>query len=414
MPRDTVAKEQRIARNIYRTAYGWRVYLRGFDPTVGRSAKKNIRFKPSVTLEELQYFRDSFQLEAKRLKREARLAGRIAPRGQEPSGFSHDAQTYLELPTTKAMPSYTDRVRDIDLWAKVFRDRSRRAITANDIDQQLQRWRDAGCAASTVNHRRTALMALWTRLDGRGAANPVRETKVYQEPVAEPRGQPYWLIQRILDAIPAARTYSHKRETKVNPIKTRYRYEVKAWTGMRESQIGQLTKVHVNFAEGWYLTPRAKKGKSSRHPRPQVRKPLTADAAAAFTAFFEHGCEGPFSASSARRLFARAVKCVEQSMRTELGDPTFTLPHIRPTDLRHSYGTELLKRTKSLETVSELMDHTTTRMTKRYALGAMFDVLKEAAAAFQEGTTQGKRQPQLTAQAPHAPKKRLARHAHNG
>src|SRR6185503_12350037 len=104
-----MSKEIRVAPNIFKTPYGWRVYVRGFDPTIGRSAKKNVRFKPNVTIEELQYFRDSFQLESKRLRREARLAGRIAPRGRESAGFRLDARAYLELPTTKAMPSYKDR-----------------------------------------------------------------------------------------------------------------------------------------------------------------------------------------------------------------------------------------------------------------------------------------------------------------
>jgi integrase len=145
---------------------------------------------------------------------------------------------------------------------------------------------------------------------------------------------------------------------------------------MRESQIMQLDQQRwVNLAERWYVMPPTKKrSKTSRHPKPLIRIPTTDADHQAFVNFFTHGCAGPFSPSSARRLFARAVKVVQEELRTELHDPTFTLPHIRPTDLRHSYGTEVLRQTNSLETTAEMMGHTTTRMTKRYALGAISEV----------------------------------------
>jgi DNA-binding XRE family transcriptional regulator len=44
-----------------------------------------VRFKPDVTLEELELFRDQYKLEAKRLRREARLA--IAPTGPASADF---------------------------------------------------------------------------------------------------------------------------------------------------------------------------------------------------------------------------------------------------------------------------------------------------------------------------------------
>jgi integrase len=400
-------REVKVAPNIYRTAHGWRVYVRRRDPKTGHSKLHPFRFPPEKTLEDLEYFRDLYKLESKQLRRQARTDAAAA--AAEVAGtFTKEAEEYLELKTVKAMPSYTDRVRDITRWIGVFGRTPRKAIRTRDIDEQLQQWINEGYAASTVNNRRTALMALWTRLDGRTAANPVRETQVFAEPELEPRGLPYPLVIRILDAIPATRSYSHLKETKVNPVKTRIRLEVMAWTGMRASQLGQLKPEHVNFEERWFVTPRSKKGgKQARYTRPVIRKPLTSDSEAALRRFFACGCVGTFSPSSARRLFTRAVRQVEQDMQAEKQDPTFRLPAgIRPYDLRHSFGTEMLRRTKSLETVAELLDQSSTRMTKRYALGAIADVLKEAAIAFEASATRGGRAIDETPARPKAPRPR--------
>jgi integrase len=179
-----------------------------------------------------------------------------------------------------------------------------------------------------------------------------------------------------------------------------------AWTGMRPSQLALLKREHVNFEDKWFISPTSKQAGFSRQPRPRIRKPLTTDSAAAIKRFFALHCEGPFSTSSARRLFARAVKHVESAIRKETQDLTFRLGRMRPYDLRHSFGTEMLRRTKSLETVAELLDHSTTRMTKRYALGAVPDVLREAAIAFEAGTTYGKRTIDETPAPPKAPRPR--------
>jgi integrase len=387
------AREVRVAPNIFKTPYGWRVYV------WRRGVLKPVRFKPDVTLEELEHFRDSFKLESKRLRLEARRANVVAI-AELAGTFEGDAEAYLALETVKAMPSYADRVRDISLWAKLFGRRPRKSITTRAINEQLQLWRNAGYAASTVNNRRTALMALFSTLDGRAAANPVRESRTFDEPELEARGLPYDLVVRILDAIPAVRSYSHLRDTKTRPVKTRVRLEVMAWTGMRPAQLALLRREQVNFKERWFLAPRSKKGKTGRHPRPLVRKPLTTDAVAALRRFFAFKCEGRFSTSSARRLFVRAVRDVEKQLRRKL--PL----GIRPYDLRHSFGTEMLRRTKSLETVAELLDHSSTRMTKRYALGAVTDVLREAVTAFEGATTRGQRRPMLKMQVPKAPRRR--------
>lgn len=404
-----MTREVRVAPNIYKTVrdgrhVGWRVYVRRRDRRTGRSRKYPKRFPATVTLEELEHFRDSYRLESKRLRREARRDATAAAAAIAGT-FAEDATTYLQLATTRAMPSYGDQAWHIQAWVAVFGARRRASITTREIDQPLQQWRNAGYAGASVNRRRTALMALWTTLDGRAAANPVREARMFPESDVEPRGLPYALVVRILDAVPATRSWSHRGTSTTRPIKTRIRLEVMAWTGMRPSQIMRLERRQVNFDERWFVSPRSQKGRTTK-ARPQVRKPMTADAAAALRRFFACGCEGSFSTSSVRRIFLAAVRAVEQAMRTERQDPTFRLPAIRPYDLRHSFGTEMLRRTKNLETVAELLDHSSTTMTRRYALGAMPDVLRDAATAFEAGTTQGARTIDLTPTTPKAPRRR--------
>jgi 1-acyl-sn-glycerol-3-phosphate acyltransferase len=50
----------------------------------------------------------------------------------------------------------------------------------------------------------------------------------------------------------------------------------------------RLERKHVNFEEGWFVSPRSKKGRSKK-ARPQVRKPMTADAKVALKRFFVGG-----------------------------------------------------------------------------------------------------------------------------
>lgn len=402
------ATEIKVAPNIYKTPFGWRVYVRAVDPRTGKSVKKPKRFGPEKTLEELVAYRDNFKSEIQKIRSERDEAEATAAAVRKGT-LAEDAQTYLDRETTKAMPSYQDQAWHINAWVDVLGHRKRPSITTADIDEELQKWINEGYAGATVNRRRTALMALYTTLDGRAAANPVREAQTFPEADLEARGLPYDLVVRILNAVPAVRAWSHKKDGKTKPVLTRIWLELMAWTGMRPCQIMALERKHVNFDDGWFIAPRTQKGqgKKKHRPRPQVRKPMTADAKQALRRFFECGAEGrEFSTSSVRRIFLNAVRKVEQEIRKERRDPTFRFPKIRPYDLRHSFGTEMLRRTKNLQTVAELMDHSDPRMSKRYSLGAIPEMLQAATSAFEAGTTKGKRKIDLTPKRPAAPRRR--------
>jgi integrase len=376
-------REVRVAQNIYQTPHGWRVYVRR------DGILKPVRFKADVTLEQLQVFVDSFKQESARLRAERR-----ADDVERAGTLAADAARYLNLKVVRAMPSYTDRVREMARWVTAFGRRPRPSITGRDIDEQLQAWRTAGDAPASLNKYRTALMSLYTRLDGRGAANPVRESHAFEEPAAEPRGLPYWLIRRLLDAMPRdqSRPIKGVKGSRSRGSMTRARFEILAWTGMTPAQIKKLTPASFNLKERWYISPQRRKGsRRPRHPRPLVKKPMTRDAQAAFARFVEVKAWGAFNTRSLRHTLERARRKVEQDLRKERKDPKYVLPAMRPYDFRHSFGTELLRRTKNLPLVAEMLDHSSLQMTKRYALGAVSDVLRDGMRQFQAAAGRGSR-----------------------
>src|SRR4030095_3029552 len=213
-------------------------------------------------------------------------------------------------------------------------------IDKNVINNALHRLRKSGFANSSVNKFRTALMSLWTTLDGRSAANPGRDAVVFEEAPLVPRGHSYELLTRILDAIPDERGLTIDRPTlyrevwnepatvvakqygvsssflkrlcrslviptpprgywtiapyargprpplargvqgqSADLLKSRARLEVLAWTGMDPLQLARMTAADFSF-EGaeWYAPPARQKGRRARRtPRLPVRLPMTAE-----------------------------------------------------------------------------------------------------------------------------------------
>jgi integrase len=329
-------RDVRVAPNIYKTERGWRVYIKR------DGIQKAVRFKRDTTLEQLQAFVDGYREESARLRQE-RQAAAAAHQGT----FAGDVDTYLELASVRAMPSYADRRRDMLRWVNVFGKRPRARITARDIDEHLQAWIDAGKAPSTVNKYRTALMSLYTKLDGRAAVNPVKHTRMFEEPPAVARGIDYTLLRLLLDAMPEDLSQPIKgvEGSRKRGSKTRVRFELMAWTGMTPAQIKLLTPRHVNLRQRWYIAPTRQKGhRRPRHPRAEVRKPMTADAHRAFQRFAKLDAWGSFDTRAMRHTLERARRKVEKQLRKERRDPRLVVPRVRPYDFRHSFGTELYRR----------------------------------------------------------------------
>lgn len=260
--------------------------------------------------------------------------------GSRPSGrFKDDATTYLQAIT--AMPTYTERRQHIEDWTAVFGEIQRVQITPDQIRAQLHAWKAAGKSASTVNHRRTALMHLFTVLDGKSAANPVKDVPKFQEPSPFPRALSSAAIARLLKAIPAG--------------KDKARAMVLAYTGIPHAQIAQIRQEHVNYKTGTVIVHGRKKGAGTATT---IRR-LTAKGVQAFRSMQRYKAWGPFD----RWAFRRVIRDACATAKID--------PPLRPYDLRHFFGTEMYRRSGDVRAVQILMGHSTPTLTHRYTLGAV-------------------------------------------
>jgi len=322
-------------------------------------------------------------------RQEQRVLARQAPitAPSEPvdtKGFAGDAARYLKA--VAAMPSFSDRERDIARWVQLFGERQRATITSTDIASALAAWAKTKGAA-TVNHRRTALMHLWTVLDGRSAANPVKAAPKYREPDPAPRGIPYALIRRILDKMPTT--------------KAKARLSVIAWTGLPHAQVARITPGDVDLERRVLRVPGRNKGRGT-----EARAlPLTVEAVSALKVFAAVGAWGEFSRSSVRKSFALACTKVAAEEAKKPARTRVSVAGLRPYDLRHSFGTELYRATGDIRATQLLMGHSRVEMTHRYTLGAVDERLADAVRAFGTATAVSP----ARAKTPHRPTQTRAR-----
>ena len=350
MPR-TGKQSSDLGPNLRRTPYGYQAYVTVHGQTTFK------RFKPTATLTEM---RDWVAI-----TRGEQLTS-TSPWAPKPKGrrgqFRADARRYLDAVT--AMPTYAQRRQHIEEWVAVFGDRRRQTITAADIQAQLHRWRTeprtvtrhgraVSCvlAAASVNKRRTALMHLYTVLDGKSAPNPVRDATKFREPTPLPRGVPYRVLERIFATMSTG--------------KHRARALALAYTGLPPGLLRQIRASDVDWTAGTVWVPERRKGKGT----PARLLPLTDQGLKAFRAMRRYDAWGSFSYARLRTMWdtARAAAGV-------------SLP-IRIYDLRHSFGTYAYSRTSDLHAVQELMGHSSPTLTARYALAAVPGRLRAAVAA---------------------------------
>lgn len=261
-------------------------------------------------------------------------------RGRANSGrFIDDALRYLESVT--AMPTFAQRSQHIHEWITVFDTQQRDTITAAQITAQLHTWRAGGQSAGSVNKRRSALMHLFTTLDGKAEPNPVKDTPKFQEPAPAPKALPYSWITRIFTAMPES--------------KSKARLMVIAYTGIPHAQIATITADHVNLRARTVAVEGRRKGAGTG----ARIVPLTDDGVKAFRLMKKLKAWGPFSRATLRIVFRRACK---RALKNE----DFT-----PYDLRHSFGTEMYRASGDMRATQILMGHSTPQLTHRYTLAAV-------------------------------------------
>lgn len=274
--------------------------------------------------------------------------------------FEDDARAYLEA--VRAMPSYSDRALHIEEWIAVFGSRYRDSITSDEIRAQLQRWltdtreitytrvptpktkasRTMTLSVSSVDKRRTALMHLYTVLDGKSAPNPVRDVPKFTEPEPAARAIPFPIVQALFKAL--------------RPSKSRARLKVIAFTGIPHAQIKTIQPEDIDPHAGTVAVAGRRKGRGTR----ARIVPLMPEGLAAFREMAKEEAWGPFSNSSLRKALRRGMETAAPELAAQ----------VTPYDLRHSFGTEMYRRSGDIRATQILMDHSTERLTHRYTSAA--------------------------------------------
>lgn len=356
---------------IVETTHGWRVFVR----VSGKLYSKT--FKADTALIVMRRWRETQRVRV-------RLGADVIPGG---SSFSEDVRRYLDQIQT--MPTYAMRAADLALWVAVFgTDRIRSTITSGEIRAQLETWRAAGYAPSTVNHRRTALMHLWSVLDGKTAQNPARDVPRYREEQGPPRALSAAAVARLLAAMEGSQT--------------RARLELLAWTGWPPATMARLTPDDIRWDDAVYVRAR-RKGRGAAG----VWLPLLPQAWQALREFKRLGCWGKFSTSSARMSFRRAARSARRRLATEYAGRTIDraearrlraeLLDVTPYQLRHSFLTLIAAATQDDRAVMVLAQHADIRQTHRYTT-ATADPRAAAALAIVERKVTGQLQSANTSQ----------------
>jgi integrase len=261
-----------------------------------------------------------------------------------------DVAHYLEQ--VRSMPTYKWRKADLDRWIDALGpEMDRREITPTTIRAQLERWRADGYAANTVNHRRTALMHLFTILDGRSAPNPAKDVQRYRPEDRGPRFMSPNVLQTILDHM--------------KPSQTKARLSLMRWTGWPQMTLARLTPTDIRWDEAVYVR-RRRKG----HGVTAEWLPLIPQAWEALREFKRMGCWGSFSRDSMNASWKRAVANTIADPRVRQETKDAIVSDSVPYDLRHSWATLLAMVTRDDTAVGKALQHSDARQTAHYMKAA--------------------------------------------
>lgn len=346
-----------IAPGIYQDTYGIavRVSAGGGDHKIS----KNIRFPLGTPIRDMQ----DWQITTR-----AKLLKIARSRAQTHGTFDTDIPAYLRTAKLSAR-NRERRAQQLQWWAdqpgdsgKRLGDQRRYKLEAPEL---LRVWNRLDTDNPyTRNLYRTALMHLWTVLDGRNAANPVKDMPADQEPEPLPRGLDYAVVRCILNHAPSRRGR--------DGAKTIARLAVFAYAPVTPAQMkliqpGDLTLDGPNPS---ILVRGRRKGRGVA----PSRKPLLPQGVEAFRLFVAAQAFGPFATTALRKVFVRARNRAAIALGVDLSD-------VRLYDLRHSFGSLVFEATGSDSVTGLMLDHTEAKTTRRYTLRAVPEHLRQAAIA---------------------------------
>jgi integrase len=253
---------------------------------------------------------------------------------------------------------------------------ARQQIERLDIVAQIARWTEAGIAASSVNKRLSRLRKLYAGLDGPDVPAPTDKITFLPAPEPEPRDISTRIVSLILDSI-VDHGRPEKGQTPPPFSITKIRLRVMAWTGIPPATLHRVRPRDLDLKGGQiYLRPR-RKGKGAAGVwiglLPQGIDALRDFAAAKlFGRSYSNSSAGKTWRVGIRRATLKASAHAKATGDRSWLEELEQLPaRCRPYDLRHSFGSEMYRRTGDLGAVSELMQHATLQQTSRYTLGAV-------------------------------------------
>lgn len=356
---------QRLTLGIYKDRIGFQAQVNG-----GRGKGNSRRFKKGTDLKVMK---------AWQRRRLAELA--TAP-AQKPASQRHTLRADVPrfLATIPEGPQRKGFDAVLAAWlATPLATMHRSDITALDVRTQLAKWGSkggrskTGFAASTLNHRLSALRTLYRTLDGADAPNPCDGIAKFKEPEDENRGVTFDLAELILSYI-KDRGGVH---TPVRETKARIRLQVMLFTGLPPAQVMRIHRSHIDFDHGTLLTTPRRKGKGA----PARRLPLLPRAVEVLRAFDRANCYGPFSTSPVRRAWEEAKRKVLETI-TEATSREL-IAGLRPYDLRHTFLSEVYRHSGDHRAARELGLHSDERTTNRYTGAAVSERAQKAVQALQ-------------------------------
>lgn len=305
--------------------------------------------------------------ERERLRLETRYGVQVFADADQRT-FRQDAAAYLRL--VEGMPTYQDRKYRIDQWVAVFGSRPRQSITPREIRAQLERWRKHGrhdggpLSLGSLNQRRTALMAMYTALDGAQAVNPVKDVPPYDERYSERvRAESMLTCARLI------------RRLRVRGKMRAVLYAL-LWTGWPHALLAEITSDDIDAARGRVRVVRRRKGKGMA----PAWIPVVPRAIIALRRLVAREATGKHSTSSLHKALRRAIESENawrRAQNAKAGRPVWSLVDERfsPYGLRHSFATWAAGRIRDDRALKELLR---TNSIKRYTEGALADRLEAA------------------------------------
>jgi integrase len=271
----------------------------------------------------------------------------VAPVAPKPTSatFAADAEAYLAIVAN--MTTFSDRAYRIGQWVKVFGVRPRSTITSREIRAVLEDWRrhgkadGTGCSIAYLNQFRTALMHLFSVLDGKseaGMPNIVRDVPRYSEIGSQhARDVPRLTIARVLRSMSV-----HNQ--------TRARLRILQHMGLPAALVQPIMPKDVDWVGERVRVPARDKGRGM----PGAWVPVTAQALRAWRYLFRLNAQGPYSTSSMYKMLAAACE------RLKI-DP------FNPYQLKHTFATWAAPRVRDNDALRDLLR---TKSIDRYISGA--------------------------------------------